>query len=92
MRGANKQQADRVGRFHLSAFRSNDLGQRHAKRVVDHHHLTTREQTDAFKAEHGVATTPQVFIEGERIGGYDDLARLDPATLKKGAGAASARV
>ena len=30
--------------------------------AVEDHHLTTREQTDAFKAEHGVATTPQVFI------------------------------
>ncbi len=43
---------------------------------VEDHHLTTREQTDAFKAEHGVATTPQVFIAGQRIGGYDDLRRL----------------
>lgn len=43
--------------------------------AVDDHHLTTREQTDAFKAEHGVATTPQVFIDGKRIGGYDDLRR-----------------
>lgn len=29
----------------------------------------------AFKAEHGVETTPQVFIDGERIGGYEDLQR-----------------
>ena len=42
---------------------------------VDDRHLTTRQDTDAFKAEHGVATTPQVFIDGERIGGYDDLRR-----------------
>lgn len=42
---------------------------------VDDHHLTTRAETDAFKAEHGVKTTPQVFIEGRRIGGYDDLRR-----------------
>ncbi|CEA03513.1 glutaredoxin [Pseudomonas saudimassiliensis] len=27
-----------------------------------------------FKEEHGVQTTPQVFLEGERIGGYDELA------------------
>lgn len=26
---------------------------------VDDRHLTTREQTDTFKAEHGVATTPR---------------------------------
>jgi glutaredoxin len=42
---------------------------------VEDHHLTTRAQTDAFKAEHGVVTTPQVFIGGTRIGGYDDLKR-----------------
>lgn len=43
---------------------------------VDDRHLTTREQTDAFKAEHGVQTTPQTFIDGERIGGHDDLRRF----------------
>ncbi len=43
---------------------------------VDDRHLATREATDAFKAEHGVATTPQIFIAGERIGGYDDLRRF----------------
>jgi glutaredoxin len=37
--------------------------------------LTSREATDAFKAEHGVATTPQTFIDGKRVGGYDDLRR-----------------
>lgn len=42
---------------------------------VDDRHLTTREETDAFKAEHDVATTPQTFIDGKRIGGYDDLRR-----------------
>ena len=40
---------------------------------VEDHHLTTREQTDAFKDEHGVRTTPQTFIDGRRIGGYTDL-------------------
>ncbi len=43
--------------------------------VVDDRWLTTREETDAFKAEHGVKTTPQTFIDGQRIGGYDDLRR-----------------
>jgi glutaredoxin len=42
---------------------------------VDDRHLTTRAETDAFKAEHGVKTTPQTFIDGVRIGGYDDLRR-----------------
>ncbi|MBN8552471.1 MAG: glutaredoxin [Caulobacterales bacterium] len=43
--------------------------------AVEDHHLTTRAQVDAFKAEHGVQTTPQIFINGQRIGGYDDLRR-----------------
>ena len=41
--------------------------------VVEDNHLTAREQTDIFKEKHGVQTTPQTFIEGERIGGYDAL-------------------
>ena len=41
--------------------------------AVEDLHLATREQTDEFKAEHGVKTTPQVFIDGQRIGGYTDL-------------------
>ncbi len=40
---------------------------------IDDHHLTTKEQTEAFKQEHGVKTTPQTWIDGERIGGYSDL-------------------
>ncbi|MBE7196345.1 MAG: glutaredoxin [Parafilimonas terrae] len=43
--------------------------------TVEDHWLTTREETDTFKAEHGVKTTPQTFIGGQRIGGYDDLRR-----------------
>lgn len=41
---------------------------------VEEHLLETREDVDAFKDEQGVAATPQVFIEGERIGGSDALA------------------
>ncbi|MGY6519662.1 MAG: MauE/DoxX family redox-associated membrane protein [Lysobacteraceae bacterium] len=44
--------------------------------AVDDHHLESREQTDAFKAEHGVETTPQVFIDGRRIGGHDETLRF----------------
>jgi glutaredoxin len=40
---------------------------------VDDCWLTTREETDAFKDKHEVDTTPQAFIGGERVGGYDDL-------------------
>ena len=35
---------------------------------VDDHHLTTREETDAFKAKHAVATTPH--RNRDRVG-YD---------------------
>jgi glutaredoxin len=40
---------------------------------VEEHLLESREEVDAFKAEHDVSTTPQVFIDGERIGGSQDL-------------------
>jgi glutaredoxin len=36
--------------------------------------LTSPEAVQAFKAAHGVATTPQIFAGEERIGGYSDLA------------------
>ncbi|MES2781869.1 MAG: glutaredoxin [Pseudomonadota bacterium] len=42
---------------------------------VDDHVLRTREEVDAFKAKHAVQTTPQIFLGGDRIGGYDDLRR-----------------
>jgi len=35
--------------------------------------LRSREETDAFKAGHGVRTTPQVFIGGARVGGLEQL-------------------
>lgn len=47
---------------------------------VDDRILATRQEVDALKAKYGVATTPQVFIGDERIGGSDDLQRaLDVA-------------
>ena len=42
---------------------------------IEEHILKSREEVDAFQAEHGVSTTPQVFIGGQRIGGSDDLER-----------------
>jgi glutaredoxin len=50
--------------------------------AVADRHLRTREETDSFKREHGVATTPQAFIDGERIGGYDDLRRHFGLTVR----------
>ena len=40
---------------------------------VEDHHLKDRKEIEAFKAEHDVDTTPQTFIDGTRIGGYDEL-------------------
>ena len=40
---------------------------------VDDRPLTSREETDAFKAENGLDTTPLIIIDGEPVGGYDDL-------------------
>ena len=67
---------------HLCPFglKSKDLLERKGYDVEDHH-LTTREETDAFQRKHDVKTTPQTFIDGKRIGGYDDLRvyfELDP--------------
>lgn len=42
---------------------------------VDDRILGSREAVDAFEQEQGVDATPQVFIDGERIGGSDDLER-----------------
>ncbi|KQM20871.1 MauE/DoxX family redox-associated membrane protein [Novosphingobium sp. Leaf2] len=55
--------------------KAKDLLRRQGYEIEDHW-LRTREETDAFKAEHGVKTTPQTFIRGERVGGYDDLRRF----------------
>lgn len=41
--------------------------------TVNDHWLASREETEAFRNQHDVATTPQIFIADERIGGYDDL-------------------
>lgn len=54
--------------------KSRDLLRRKGYAVEDRW-LTSREATNAFKAEHGVTTTPQAFIGGQRIGGYDALRR-----------------
>ncbi|WP_424932277.1 MauE/DoxX family redox-associated membrane protein [Amaricoccus macauensis] len=50
---------------------------------VEDHPLRTREETDAFQKEHGVSTTPQVFIEGERIGGYEETRAFFDRPLPK---------
>ncbi len=47
-------------------------------------HLKNREQTEKFKKKYAVSTTPQIFIDDERIGGFDQLAKyLGAWTLKQ---------
>jgi glutaredoxin len=59
---------------HLCPFglKSRDLLKREGY-AVDDHLLTSPAEADAFKAKHKVKTTPQAFIGGERIGGYEAL-------------------
>lgn len=59
---------------HICPFglRSKDLLERQGYEIEDHY-LRSREEIDAFKEKHQVDTTPQTFIDGERVGGYDDL-------------------
>lgn len=54
--------------------KSVDLLEREGYSVEDNW-LTTREETDAFKETHDVDTTPQTFIRGKRVGGYDEVRR-----------------
>lgn len=40
---------------------------------IDDNTFKNREEVENFKEEHNVDTTPQTFINGKRIGGYDEL-------------------
>jgi glutaredoxin 3 len=42
----------------------------------EEHILASRDEVEAFKSEHGVSTTPQVFVDGQRIGGSDELGKF----------------
>lgn len=48
------------------------------------HVFSSREEERDFKAEHGVSTTPQVFLQGERVGGYQELAGHFDETAEEG--------
>ncbi|EJL26742.1 glutaredoxin-like protein [Novosphingobium sp. AP12] len=52
--------------------KAKDLLRRQGYEIEDHQ-FHTRKEVDDFKAEHG---TPQTFIDGKRVGGYDDLRAL----------------
>ena len=41
--------------------------------AYEEHILASREEVEAFKAEHGIATTPLIVIDGEPIGGSEAL-------------------
>lgn len=40
---------------------------------VEDHQLTTRSEVDLFMQDEGVQTTPQTYIDRQRVGGYDEL-------------------
>jgi glutaredoxin 3 len=43
---------------------------------VEDRQLTTRSEVDAFMQAEGVQTTPQTYIDGQRVGGYDELVAM----------------
>ena len=68
---------------HICPFglKSRDLLKREGFKVEDHH-FESKAEADEFRDEHGVKTTPQTYIDGERIGGYDDLRAFFGIPLK----------
>ncbi|MBR9874521.1 MAG: glutaredoxin [Vibrionaceae bacterium] len=48
---------------------------RHKGYHVDDKWLTSRKEVDNFKKKHDVKTTPQIFIDNKRVGGWDELRR-----------------
>lgn len=59
---------------HICPFgtKSKYLLERQGFKVIDHL-LLDHQSTEEFKNKEHVKTTPQTFISGQRIGGYDDL-------------------
>lgn len=55
--------------------------------TIEDNVLSSRDEVDAYKAKEGVDTTPQVFIDGKRIGGAEALtvwlAKQDDASPKR---------
>jgi glutaredoxin/uncharacterized membrane protein YphA (DoxX/SURF4 family) len=52
--------------------KARDLLRRSGYRIEDHH-LASEAENERYKEENGYDETPQVFIEGKHIGGYDAL-------------------
>lgn len=59
---------------HICPFglKSLDLLKREGYQVEDHK-FDSKVETDKFREQHNVQTTPQTFINGKRVGGYEDL-------------------
>jgi glutaredoxin len=59
---------------HICPFglKSRDLLKRNGFRVEDHQ-FETKDEADEFREERDLETTPQTYIDDERVGGYDDL-------------------
>lgn len=49
-----------------------DLLRRHGYEIEDHH-LESKEANKVYKDENGYDETPQIFIDGKHLGGYDQL-------------------
>lgn len=50
---------------------------------IEEHILRTRRETDAFKDKHHITTTPLIFIDGVKIGGFTDLRKHIKASKPK---------
>lgn len=44
--------------------------------AVEDRHLKTKQANEDYKRENGFDETPQIFLGGERLGGYDDLRKF----------------
>ncbi len=58
-----------------SGLKALDLLKRRGYKVEDRP-FATREQVDEFKRQNNIRTTPQIFIDGDRIGGFTELQTL----------------
>jgi glutaredoxin len=52
--------------------KAKDLLKRGGYKIEDHH-LTSMEESERYKKDKGVEETPQIWIESEHVGGYDEL-------------------
>jgi glutaredoxin 3 len=61
------------------------LAKAHLKRLGLHFQeldiVRQPEKAAEMTARSGRRTVPQIFVDGRPVGGYDDLVRLDPASL-----------